>query len=1604
MTDGNAIPAGIEPGKSPRKADAFPPERYNREATAGWSNGPLLTTYFLLAAVLGVAVLAPDGLHSWSIRRLAAQESEESGAGGGVALPTDRLRERQFDQANRLIEAKRFADAATLLDEMLAAAEDVFLEEGLSRGQTSRSMKTRATELIGSLPAAGREAYLLQFRSRAERALAAGIEANDDAQIVAVARRWFHTPAGSRAAITVAATLLEAGQPLAAAAWLDRLADNRLADLPESVRTAVELMRTATSLATTGVPAGSAQQPPPLPAAVQLGGERLQLGRELDRMLLAKRLTTAVQGAANIPPQDARNWQMDRGSPGRNPVCRCDRPLLVPRYRVPLTLHPEESRLVGIRRQLLRDQGLPILPAGGPLAVDGLLLSQSRAGLVAVDFKTGKRVWMQGRLAESALVDTDDRQSPEELPHPLDLLFTDATAATLASDGQRVFAVESPPDLGPSRAARNRLRRLNRPAPTLSAGNRLVAYDIASGEQRWQLPGEDEEETTGRWYLGSPLPIGGELYVLVEARQQIRLDVLAADSGETLWSQPLADVDLDYDIENRGDRRQAGLSPAFAGGVLVCPTGAGAVIAVDLAARTLRWAYRFAVPKPADVRRLANGIRLRMRVLAGGLGGVRIQANADGDQPPTRWLDAVPTIAGDRVLLTPLGSEDLHCVDLRTGESLWMRSRNEHLFVAGVTDRNVILVGQQQVTAVSLDDAQECWEQPLQFPDQQVCGRPLITGSRLFVPLTTPAVAEIDLATGRLVGSSPGRGENLPGNLVAHRGEIISQGIDSLDVFHQTVPLERAIETATAANPGDPWAIGWRGELRLAAGETAAGLDDIRRAYGAAGLRPAPAIVSRAIRSALRHDFAAASASWQEGAAAAESTAAAGDILRQAAAGFLAADDAVNAWKVCQQMLVLPAAGQGDVASAPLIADPQDSRLMLSADRWLRRQLERLAETATTVAAAGDGTAAVPDQITAAAAAAGTAAAAINQLPERVAALELVVERFGDHPAIGPARQQLAAALRQQETAAVGLARQNLQLKLDLLALRQRQPGDVASPSAAATTVAAAWPVGEVTVNDDQQPDDAEVLRNRIPVPLTHTADSAFPESSLETDGTNLLLKDRFGRPIGGGIPLSGGAGGAAWGQQISRITRSQASQATMMGRFLLLTTTAELAVFEVSKSGDGDHRLLWIASNPYAEAVQPQRVPQGEPLHERLLRQLGPRPLGMEQEQPHRRQVQRTPFFRTGQPRLTGVPVIYDRTLELRDLFTGRILWQRRQLPDRAEAFGDDEVLCVAGPDGKDSLLLSMADGHLLARHDLPPRDERLAVAGRRLLILEAGEETANPDERSLVSLDVLDLNRTAAGSCGATARGFADPAGVFFTVATDGRLTAIDVAAGRTIFAGELSEPPAGLTQLRVLPWEDRYLILVGRAETPAEQARFEGIRSIGRFGVNRFGGLVETSLLYAVDRLSGDMLWTRPASIQRHILHLGQPAGLPVLVFARQLHMNRNSRQVPDQPRHSLLCLDKRTGGLLHADDRILIEPRHAAATAELRVVGEPATGSVRLRVESRQRGGAGTREIVLQFTGLPTDRPQPFRAEDKPLVYTDILSELKYWIERALLFPN
>ncbi|MBT3211896.1 MAG: PQQ-binding-like beta-propeller repeat protein, partial [Planctomycetaceae bacterium] len=554
---------------------------------------------FALCGLLVLGIRIPHITHSLRnaffplVRADDSSEAvpEELVVSNGVYLPSERLRERQFDQAQRLIAGGRMADATALLDEMLTAEQDVFLEGDSGSEQTRRSMKTLVTELIGKLPEAGSKAYQLQFRTRADRALRTALSENNNEAIIAVARRWFHTEAGHRSAILTAARLLESGQPLAAEAWLERIATSPMTNLPDTLLPTFKLMQAAAAIAIDPHKKTKAQQLlKDIKGSARLGGELLPAQDLLRDQLLIAKLIGSTSGPDAEITLASENWRMSRGRPDRNPIRPSDRPLLVPRFRVPLTLHPQEQRLLKQRSELLTEQGLPILPAGTPLAVGNSLLVQSRAGVMAINFESGKRMWIEGRLANSAITDSGPNEFEERGTHPLDGLFCDSTSSTLSSDGELVFVVEQ--DV--LQTSRERSRQTGR-SRDVENNNRLVAYDITQeGQLRWQLPRENESPES-RWFLGSPLPLGNELYVLVEERQQIRLDVLSSGTGDTLWSQPLAEIDVEYDINNRNDRKQLGLSPAFAEGTLVCPTGAGAAIAVDLAARTLRWAYRFNV-------------------------------------------------------------------------------------------------------------------------------------------------------------------------------------------------------------------------------------------------------------------------------------------------------------------------------------------------------------------------------------------------------------------------------------------------------------------------------------------------------------------------------------------------------------------------------------------------------------------------------------------------------------------------------------------------------------------------------------------------------------------------------------------------------------------------------------------------------------------------------------------------------------------------------------------------------------------------------------------------------------------------------------------------
>ena len=149
--------------------------------------------------------------------------------------------------------------------------------------------------------------------------------------------------------------------------------------------------------------------------------------------------------------------------------------------------------------------------------------------------------------------------------------------------------------------------------------------------------------------------------------------------------------------------------------------------------------------------------------------------------------------------------------------------------------------------------------------------------------------------------------------------------------------------------------------------------------------------------------------------------------------------------------------------------------------------------------------------------------------------------------------------------------------------------------------------------------------------------------------------------------------------------------------------------------------------------------------------------------------------------------------------------------------------------------------------------------------------------------------------------------------------------------------------------------------------------------------------TGTLWAVGTTDGAILWPVPATVLRHCLDPDQPESLPVLLFARQIAPARGG----ERTRLGILCIDKRTGQALCVDDKIAAQ-QHMLFGCDM--VGDPAAHTVTVG-----RGAAEGGDVVLEFTGQPTAPRPPFQAAGRQPASRDILAELEYWFEKALLLP-
>ena len=1654
----------------------------------------------ILVAVRGMpdrGVTRADDTAEEEVAGDAAETTEDDGE-GGVGFPSDRLRERQLDRARRLVDDQRWSDAATLFDEILAADRDSFFRVNRQQ-RTWQSIKSETNRLIGELEKPGRDAYELQFRARADRMLEQAIAANDIAGIVAVARRWFHTPAGYRATLLAALEALEASQPLAAVAWLDRLASS---DGVASFEPTLSIMRAIAWLRAGDRTAAAAildQARGGGRNSVRIAGKEVALsfpdGGGLAWLTALVGEPMGGHGGRGVDSTGG-NWVMHRGDPARNGIVDASCPLLAPRYRVPLARHPEESRLLDSQRRLRADQEIAVLPVGTPLAVNGTILVHTTMGLLAVDFETGKRIWLQSGPHSAPLQGSAAAgEGGADVADPdasgsFSSVFEDATSGTLSSDGRLVFVVESHPDALTSRQAGG----INfRPGLQVGGGgfpgsggwrggNSLSAYDIADrGSLRWRLPARGAVAEEGvppvvatDWYLGAPLPVGEQLFVLVEEKGEIRLDVLDAATGRREWSQPFAEVDEEQAIDNRDShtRRLAGLSPALSEGVLVCPTGAGAVVAVDLATRTLLWAHEYPQPRQAGMAMLPNGIRVpRNGPIAGGFVG-----DGGRERPVGHWLDSAPILAGGRVLLTPGESQELLCLDLRRGTTEWRLPRKDRFSVVGVVDGRAFVVGRRGVEALDMASGRVVWQRPLTGDHGSPSGRGILTANRLFLPLDTPEVLEIDLADGRFVSRSSARGNFVPGNLLAYRGEVISQGPDSLDVFHQSAALESRIETAIKSNARDPWAMLWQGQLALDRGDIANGIAAVREAHALQPNRVPATVVAAALLFALEHDFAQAAPLWREAVALSGSPATAVVTLRTTVDGFLRTGDLPQAWEAVRQLLVQTSASAASLAMEPgsgfaatastdgLIADGTDPQLAVTPTRWLHGRLAELfGKAPPTLREELDAFAKSElAEVLAATPAVDAGQTVDNGVAERVVKLRQFIELFGVHDRALEARRQLAGLLAESiEAGAPGDDSRQLVVERDFVLLdlvRVGKPADREQAAAMLTGIrsefqtglagpaglmdpggAEAWPIGRVVQrrtggirsggNGQGDVDQLRFVRSRLMnIPFMAGSDSFIPGLELAFDQhqqAGIIATDGFGRPVGEPFGLKARPDG---GRLMPMFQQGGIDEASVLGRVVFVRAGTSVAAFEMASAGGSGqggrrNRLLWMLADKSNLDGDSRAIGFVMNVGAGKAARQGSIPLGARVSEPRNPgEGGRRGGTLTAAARCQGVAMMNDRTLKVHDPLSGRLLWERQRLPQASELIGDGDFLCVCPADGRGAVVLSMADGRIVRTLDLPGSERRLFSSGRSVVLVQpTTEQTENaaaagagltPEQTvarrvRVDRLDPVDGQQLPLGDYPGESRTCAAGDGRLAIVEPSGDLIVLDIDAGQAVFRTRLPDMPAGLEYLQVLSWAGRYLVLVGRAETAEEQKQLERIGAIATLpGMpGREMPQLVTGSLWSVDATSGDMLWPVPATILRHSLQSQSGSQLPVLLFARTIQSARE----PDRQRLSVLCLDKRTGQAIYADDRF---NGRSALRPDMMVLGcgisgDPATHTIDLAqglVQGLVQGRREAPDLQLEFTGAPTAPRPPFQAStSRSSSATDPLVEIEYWIKKALTIP-
>lgn len=777
---------------------------------------------------------------------------------------SDRIAVRKLELAKEKLADEDYSQAVRLIQTVLDRPHDGIIHDASQPG-SFKSLKVVADRILAELPPAGRRAYEIQFGIGAQAELETALKAGDWEAIEQIARRFFHTTAGEEATYRLAMREIDRGKPLFGALRLDRLLQAGAERFEPQLT--MRLLRSARRAELSELAAEARERW----ESMRNGGDGVAGFSDQGKARFAAWLKQA--GSRSVGESEAI-WATLAGA--RDGVAPAERVTVAGGVDWSYLFTGPDStdgrddlvsqKLARAMKQVLKNSramGDIAIPAFAPVIVGNVAIFRTFLDIRAVDLSTGRLLWRtahaRGPLLTQVIPQLSmlyeegfQRDQSDVLRAQVYLsqyAFRNMTSGSITTDGRRVYALRGT-GLARSKISISVMRGNRRAAVGQNPYNTLVAYDIAAeGRIAWTIGGplDASEPSSGLYFLGPPLPVGGMLFAVAERSGEILLVAIDPDprtEQRIVWQQPLAMAN--HALNDDAIRRLAGLTPSFANGLLICPTGAGAVVAVDLRDRTFRWGYRYA--RIAE-KRTGPTIGGR-RIMLGRLGG-----RLDKLDRVDRWIDAVPRIVGSSVLITPRDSDMLHCLDLATGQLRWTISGEGFYSLATANGSQVVLVGGKQIAAFDLVEGTPLWRSEFGV-ELRPSGRGLVTdgpketGRIFYLPSADGRIYATDLGSGRIIASSELGDGFVPGNLAAVGGRMVSVSTGAVVGFRQISELEDLNKGGTSEAE-----LAIRGEDRLMRGQIAAGIADLRAAVKRGGNERARSLLVNALLNGMRRDF-----------------------------------------------------------------------------------------------------------------------------------------------------------------------------------------------------------------------------------------------------------------------------------------------------------------------------------------------------------------------------------------------------------------------------------------------------------------------------------------------------------------------------------------------------------------------------------------------------------------------------------------------------------------------------------------------------------------------------------------------------------------------------